>query len=264
MITIIPATPLLAREYAEANSQPMVGWRNVLAEGTLENAGGTGNMRENALEENTVDYWNVGVGNTLRTTYFTTRVADFCFIAAHDLAGSEFRVQRYNGSSWSTVATVTPATNDPFMVLFPRENREGWGIQAETGRNIGVAWIGPRTIIPGGVVPGYAPVWASRMVNKWGGGTRRGHWLGQRVDSVTARLNAQFMPIPLSFVQAGMREFGDRYNDGRAFVWASAPGVFTDDVAYCWAEEGAMFSPTPLAGGELCDLSLTMTAYCEP
>lgn len=250
--------------YAEANTQPMVGWRNVLREGTLQSAGGTGNARENALDENTVDYWQASAGNVLRSIYDSTVTADFALIAAHTLAGSPISVQSYNGTAWSTVVTATPATNDPFLIIFPSASALGWGLKTDNAGILGVAWIGPRIVIPGGVTPGYAPVWASRMVSKWGGGTRRGHWMGQRVDAVTARIAPNFMPIPHDFALNDMRDFRERYNDGRAFVWAAAPSVFPEDVAYCWAEDGEIFQPVPLAGGDLCTLSLAMTAYCEP
>jgi hypothetical protein len=185
-------------------------------------------------------------------------------IAAHDLVGALVTVQKWDGTTWTDVASATPTTKDPFMILFPSTAALGWGLQIGSAGTLAVAWIGPRIVIPGGVTPGYAPVWASRMVSKWGGGTRRGHWMGQRVDAVTARLAPNFMPVTHSFALNDMRAFRERYNDGRAFVWAAAPSVFPEDVAYCWAEDGEIFQPTPLAGGELCSLSLAMTAYCEP
>jgi hypothetical protein len=92
----------------------------------------------------------------------------------------------------------------------------------------------------------------------------RGHFLGQRRRSAGASLSAQFMPISHDFALNSMRAFRDVYNDGDPFVWASAPSVFSEDVAYCWADKGAVFSPSILAGGQLCDLTLQMRAYCEP
>ena len=264
-ISISPATPAEAAAYAELNAQPMVAWDNLLARGTLENATlPTGTPRLNAVSENTVDFWQQATGANLRATFAGAEAADVAFVAAHDLAGKTFTVQAFNGSTWINVASYVVPDNNPFMVVFPRQSRTGWGIATSAASIIGVAWIGPRVIIPGGVTPGYAPIWASRQVNKWGGGTRRGHWLGQRVDSVTAQLSATFMPIPYSVADVTLRSFGERYNEGRAFVWASAPGIFNRDVAYCWAEDGAVFNPTIMAGGDLCELSLDMTAYCEP
>lgn len=264
-ITIVAASPAAAAAYAELNAQPMVAWDNVLARGTI--ASGTlptAAPRLNAVSENTVDFWQPTAADTLRATFAGAEAADVAFFAAHNLGGKTIKVQAYNGAIWIDVATYAVPNNQPFMIVFPNQSWTGWGIHVSAACIIGVAWIGPRVTIPGGVVPGYSPIWASRQVSKWGGGTRRGHWLGQRVDAITAQLSATFMPIPYSVADVTLRSFGTRYNDGRAFVWASAPGIFSRDVAYCWAEDSAVFAPTIMAGGDLCELGLSMTAYCEP
>jgi hypothetical protein len=124
-----------------------------------------------------------------------------------------------------------------------------------------VAWIGPRLVIPGGVVPDYTPVWAAHRVEKYPGVTRRGHFRGQRIERTGASLAAQFMPLEHDFALISMADFRRHYNEGRAFIWASAPRLFQEDVAYCWAPEDATFAPAIRAGGDLVNLSLTMEAY---
>lgn len=167
-------------------------------------------------------------------------------------------------STWHVVGWATPTDNDPFLMVFPNVAAIKWRLSVSAACIIGVAWIGPRIVIPGGVVPGYTPIWAARQVNKWGGGTRKGHWLGQRVDMVTATLSPQFMPITYDFAATTLKQFRARYNEGRAFVFASAPGVFGEDCAYCWAEDGESL-PAPIgAGAVYTDLSFNVTAYCEP
>jgi hypothetical protein len=254
-----------APSYAEANAQPMVAWDNLLARGTI--ASGTlptGAPRLNAVDENTTDFWQPTGADTLRATMAGSEAADCAFFAAHTLSGRVVKVQYFNGSIWVDQATVTPTDNDPFLIVFPTRSATGWGISVDGACIIGVAWVGPRIVIPGGVVPGYTPVWAARSVKKWGGGSRRGHWLGQRVDMVTANLSPQFMPVPYAFAFTTLAAFRARYNEGRAFVWASAPSVFTEDCAYCWAEDGESL-PAPISTGAIyTDLSMNVTAYCEP
>jgi hypothetical protein len=251
--------------YAENNAQPMVSWDNLLARGTIASASlPTDAPRLNAVSENTVDFWQPTGADTLRATMAGSEPADCAFFAAHNLSGRVVKVQYFNGTIWVDQATYTPTSNDPFLIVFPTRSATGWGVSVDGACIIGVAWIGPRIVIPGGVVPGYTPVWAAREVNKWGGGTRRGHWLGQRIDSVTANLSPQFMPIPYAFADVTLDAFRTRYNEGRAFVFASAPGIFTRDCAYVWAVDGESL-PAPIsAGGIYTDLSFNVTAYCEP
>lgn len=251
--------------YAENNAQPMVAWDNLLARGTITN--GTlpaGAPRLDAVDENTADYWQPTGADTLRATMGGSEAADCAFFAAHTLAGLTVKVQYHNGSTWVDLATVVPATNEPFLIVFPTTSATQWGVSVSGACIIGVAWIGPRVVIPGGVVPGYTPVWAAREVKKWGGGTRRGHWLGQRVDMVTAHLTPQFMQVPYDFAATTLKAFRARYNEGRAFVFACAPSIFPDDCAYVWAEEGESL-PAPISAGAVyTDLSFNVTAYCEP
>jgi hypothetical protein len=251
--------------YAEANAQPMVAWDNLLARGTITNGSlPAGAPRLDAVDENTADFWQPTGADTLRATMVGSEAADCAFFAAHTLAGRTVKVQYFNGSTWVDQATVVPTDNSPFLIIFPTRSATGWGISVDGACIIGVAWIGPRIVIPGGVVPGYTPVWAAREVRKWGGGTRKGHWLGQRVDMVTANLTPQFMQVPYDFAATTLKAFRARYNEGRAFVFASAPSVFPEDCAYVWAEEGESL-PAPISAGAIyTDLSFNVTAYCEP
>lgn len=266
MIHIVPASPLLMGQYAEANAQPMVSYRNLLTEGTVASAGlPVAAPRADAITESTAEYWQPeSVPDTLRATMASTEIADVCFIGAHTLgtAGAALAVQYYDGAAWQTITTVTPTDDQPFMVLFPRRTATGWGIQV-TGAvaQIGLAWIGPRFIIPGGVQPDYQPIWATRRVEKFPGVSRRGHFTGQRIERVGASVSASFMPLDHDFALYTMADFRQHFNEGRAFIWAPAPGVFSRDVAYVWAADGETLGHSILAGGDLVTFSMRMEAY---
>lgn len=261
IVIVADASPV----YAENNAQPMVSWDNLLARGTIASATLPADApRLNAVDENTVDFWQPTGADTLRATFGASEAADCAFFAAHTLSGRTVKVQYYNGSIWVDLATVVPTTNEPFLIVFPNRSATGWGVSVDGACIIGVAWIGPRIVIPGGVLPGYEPVWAAREIKKWGGGTRRGHWLGQRADMVTAQLTPQFLQVPYDFSANTLAAFRKRYNDGRAFVFASAPSIFLDDCAYVWAEDGESL-PSPISAGAVyTELSFNVTAYCEP
>lgn len=258
-ITILPGTPA----YDELNSQPMVAYRNLLAEGTITDALlPSGAPRADAVTEDTSEYWAPSGSSSLRCTLAGAETASVAFFDAHTM-GSEGRtltLERFDGT-WQTITTYAPPNDDPFMIVFPDESRTGYGISVSGACQIGVAWIGPRLVIPGGVVPDYAPIWASKRVEKFPAVTRRGNFRGQRIERSGASLSAEFMPVTHTFALSDMADFRDHFNDGRAFVWASAPRVFPEDCAYCWADQDRTLSMTIRAGGDLVNLSMAMEAY---
>lgn len=255
--------------YKEANAQPTVIYRNLMAEGTITNSTlPTTAPRANAVSEGTFDYWlPASVPDTLQCTFGGAQTADGCLIAGHTLgsAGATVNVQYYNGSSWVTLVSATPTDNDPILLLWPARSATGWGIQITTAvAQISALMIGPRLGIPGGIVPGYTPQWASRVITKYPGVSRRGQYFGQRVERAGLSMSASFMPIEYSYALTTMAGFRKHYDDGKAFAWASAPSVFGEDCAYVWAPEGAVIRMPVLAGGQLVNLSIDMEGYAEP
>lgn len=263
MITIVASA---VPSYLDANAQPMVSYVNNLAEKALINGALPAvNPRDNAVTESTADFWqSTGADQLTTVTSGGLLSADIAFFAAHNLSGKTVTVLRWNGSSWVSVASVVPVSNDPFMIVFPSVSATGWGFSVSAAAQVGVAWIGPRLVIPGGVVPGYKPVWASRAVKKLGGGSRRGHWMGQRIEAVTAEIRADFTPQEFTFVDVTLADFIRHFEDGLPFIWASSPSFFNRDCAYCWAENEDRVEASILAGGHLCSLSMRMMAYAEP
>lgn len=255
-----------APSYREANAQPMVMFRNLLAEGAITNASlPAATPRANAVTESTFDYWQPAtVPETLRATLGSAQAADGAFFAAHTLgtAGATLTVQYFDGSTWQTQASFAPTTNDPFGFIWPSRSATGWGIQI-TGAvaQVGVAWVGPRLVIPGGVLPDYVPIWASRRIEKYAGVSRRGQFFGQRIERAGARLSPSFMDVPYSFALTSMAAFRTHYNEGKAFVWASAPGVFPEDAAYVWAADDEVLTTPIRSAGDWCGLSMNVEAF---
>lgn len=252
--------------YIEANAQPMVMFRNLLAEGTMTNPTlPTTAPRANAVTGSTFDFWQpTAVPDTLRVTLGAATAADGAYIAAHTLgtAGATLTVQYFDGTTWQTQATFAPTNNKPFGFIWPSRSATGWGIQISGAvAQIGVAFIGPRLVIPGGVLPDYVPIWAATEVQRQAGISRRGQFFRQRIESRSARLQPSFMDVPHSFALTDLATFRDHYNDGKPFVWASAPSVFPQDNAYVWASDNASLRSPIRAGGIWCGLSMDLEAY---
>lgn len=251
--------------YDELNAQPMVSYRNLLAEGTITDALlPTVGPRADAVTQDTSEFWLPTASATLRSTLAGSETAAVCFIAGHTLGslGRTLTVERFNGT-WQTITTYAPTNDDPFAIIFPDESRTGFGIGVDGACQIAVAWLGPRLVIPGGVVPDYVPIWAAERLEKFPGVTRRGHFRGQRIERAGASLSAQFMPVTHTFALSDMADFRDHYNEGNAFVWAAAPSVFPRDIAYCWADQDKTLGVSIRAGGNLVNLSIAMEAYVE-
>lgn len=268
MIHIV-APPAPSAAYSAANINPMVAYENLMAEGTLVDALlPTGGPRIDATTEDTDEFWlTSGTNTTCRTTLVSPKAADVCFVANHTLGsrGATFTLQYRSGGVWNTLWSFAPENDDPFMVVFPNRTADGWGVQVSTdATQIGVLWIGPRVVIPGGITPDYQPIWARHRVEKLPGVTRRGHFKGQRIERVGGSMEAVFMPVPHDFALVTMRGFRKHYNEGKAFVFASSPSRFAEDFAYCWATEDAAFSPFILAGGGLAQFTITAETYVEP
>jgi len=260
MIVIVPGTPA----YDELNAQPMVSYRNLLAEGTITDALlPSGAPRADAVTQDTSEYWAPTGSDTFIVTMAAPEAADCAFFAAHTLSGVLVSIQYNAGAGFVEITNYTPTSNDPFMIVFPETTAGTWAFTVSAACQVGVAWIGPRLVIPGGVVPDYVPVWAAERLEKFPAVTRRGHFRGQRIERAGASLSAQFMPITHTFALSDMADFRDHFNEGNAFVWASAPGVFTSDVAYCWADQDKTLSMAIRAGGNLVNLSMQMEAYVE-
>jgi hypothetical protein len=259
MITILAGSAA----YNELNAQPMVSYRNLLAEGTITDALlPSGAPRADAVTQDTSEYWAPTAAATLRSTLGSSQTAAVCFIDAHTLGsnGRTLTLERFDGT-WATITTYAPTTDEPFAIVFPDESRTGFGIGVNGACQIGVAWVGPRLVIPGGVVPDYIPIWAAKRIEKFPAVTRRGHFRGQRIERSGASLSAQFMPVTHTFALSDMADFRDHFNEGNAFVWASAPSVFPRDIAYCWADQDRTLAMSIRAGGNLVNLSMQMEAY---
>lgn len=258
-VTIVSSS---APSYIEENAQPFVSWRNLLAEGTITDAAlPTVGPRQNAVSVDTVSQWKPTGSATLRAAIAET--ASIAFFARHTM-GSNSRTLKiqYDDAGWVDLVTITPTDDQPFGVIFPDRTPSGWGVEVSGACEIGVAWIGPRLVIPGGVVPDYTPLSGARRVDIQAGLGRTGGFLGQRRLGVSAELTAQLMPLERTFVDSDMAGFRSAYTEGKPFVWSPSPGVF-DEIAYCVNTAG-QFGHSIRAGGDLCNLTLNMAAYCEP
>lgn len=245
-----------------------VAYRNILAEGTLVPSSQTPDgFAANALGPQTYDFWTpAAMPATLSVVLPVAVDCDCAAIIAHTLgsAGATVHVEgSLTGASWVTVSAVTPTDNRDLIMLFAAEvPYPRWRIRitGPTAPAIGIAWIGPRFIIPDGVAAGYVPLNMALSVDLLPNITRGGQFLGNRVQKVGASTAINLAAQERWWVQSEAAPFIAHYNAGKPFLWMSCPDLFEEDGHYCW-RAGETLSANFGAGAVWADLSMTVAAY---
>lgn len=247
-----------------------VAYRNVLTEGTLSWSSQTADgAAANALGPQTYDFWTPASLPAMLTVTLAEAVdCDCAAIIAHTLgsSGATVQVQARNGTDpWVTFSTVTPADDRDIFVLFADlagTAYDQWRIRitGSTAPAVGIAWIGPRLIIPDGVQAGYVPLNLALSVELMPNITRGGQFLGNRVQKVGASTSLSLARQHRHWVQEDAAPFIAHYNAGKPFLWLSCPELLPDDAHYVW-RAGDTLSASYGAGSLWADMSMEVAAY---
>lgn len=247
--------------------RPAVLWHNLLADGTLTASGSAaGTFPANALGPQTYDGWaGDALPAWLAVELAAAAEADCCAIVAHNLGtmGATVIVEVWTGSAWAAVATATPAGDDPLMLIWPVTSAARWRLRV-TGAAVpwlGVVILGRRLIIPATIAPPYVPADLARRVDLEPQVSLGGHYVGATAWRQALELEAQFTPLPRSFVHgADMMAFADHYDHGGTFFWAGGAAVMPRDLAYCW-RRGDELRPANSPGDYWAAVTLRMAGY---
>lgn len=251
---------------ATAISASAVAYRNVLAEGTLSASSETADgFAANALGPQTYDAWvPASLPATLAVTLPEAEECDCAAIIAHTLgsAGATVDVQYYDGANWVTTQSVTPDDDRDVLMIFGGQESNQWRIRitGTTPPAIGIAWIGPRMIIPDGVQAGYVPLNLALSVDLMPNVTRGGQFLGNRVEMVGSSTSISLALQERWWVQSEAAPFIAHYNAGNPFLWLSCPDLHPEDGHYVW-RAGDVLSGSYGAGSMLVEMSMSVAAY---
>lgn len=161
-------------------------------------------------------------------------------IAAHNIGSqaANYAVQySSDGSSWITIHTETPLTDDDIFCVFPSVTARYWRLYfASAPASVGVFVVGGRLVFPHAPVAGYKPLHHARQYVKMFNDSIGGQFLGTRVMSVGAETEVNMGFFDRSWLEANIRPFETHYNQGGTFMYASSPSLYPLDVGYCRAK----------------------------
>lgn len=257
-----------AAAYALMNEMPMVLFENYLSTGTLSaSTEASDGAKENIADESTADFWTpTALPAWIETDAGSAVTVDCAAIVAHTLGseGATVEVQYYNGSGWTTVASVTPTDDEIILVLFGEETRQRWRfyITGTTVPSIGVGMIGQRFVFESNVVAPYTPIKMSEEIELLTSVTLGGNFLGNRVRRTGARTTVAFAPALATWVRGTLEPFRQHFNNGQPFVFASSPTFVPNDAAYCFRSDRAQpMNPTFAQDGLFMSFSMDVDAY---
>ena len=238
---------------------------NVFTNGTWFGWGG--GVRENALGDNTFDFWTSTstASAGISVDMGSPQSCDGIGIAAHNLGtvGATVQVQTSaNNSSWTTRLSVSPLTDTTIFGVFPVVSARYWRVIITDGPfSIGVLKLGRRIIIPSGVSLGHVAANHAERIELLSNDSIDGQFLNTRVIRRSGKVNLDFGIVPASFVENDMGVFEMRYNEGRAFFYAGSPLSLPKDVAYCKRPMGGSEMRPTYDGGELMTLAFEAQIY---
>lgn len=252
------------------NALPTILFDNLFADGTITaSTEATGFGKANAVTETTYDQWSpTALPATISSDLGAAASVDCAAVIAHDCftKGNTVLFQRSSdGSSWTTVDSVVPTDNSPILFLFDSINYRYYRFRFENGTVpfVGVVMVGARFTMPAGVVAPYTPMWAAKQYELLTSNSLGGHFLGNRIIRKSAETSVEFVNVSESFAESDLRDFMEHYNQGKAFVFASGPSVFSLDVGYCWRTQGGQIRPTFDETGSYMSVSMEVQCYVE-
>ena len=170
-------------------------------------------------------------------------------------------------SGWRDASDWVAPTDDTTLLIKHRISTAsaGWRIVVSgvTIPYIGICILGTPLVLPGGVRPGYTPIWQAQKVELLQSKSLGGQFLGNRILRQGAETSIGLVSFSRSFAEADLQPFKAWYNGGHAFIWASGPSIFTKDVGYCWRKPNAEMRPTFTETGNWVDVTMEVEAYVQ-
>lgn len=259
----------IQRTEVNSDSSPIILWDNTFKTGTVTATGETvGGEAENAIDDNTYDFWIPGgVPTALESVFGGNVTMSYAAVAAHTLGtnGNTLSVQYgTGGGSWVEITNVTPTDDSTIFIAFEETTADSFRfvVSGGTGPSVGVVFMGQAIRFDSGILPSYTPLYMAEEIELLVNKSMSGQFFGNRVIRKAALSNFSLNILDRSFVEgADFQNFRDHYNDGKPFFFASNPSELEDDTAYCWRQVGGELNPTFGNDGIFYNVDLSLEAY---
>ena len=255
-------------------TRPMVLWDNYLSYSTTTltaSSTATGTLVGNVATESTYDYWQgASTGAYITIDLGSAKTINSLGIVAHNIGSMTASVYlQYSDDNityTSITSTMSPSDDTPILAIFADATHRYWRIRLSGGTSapiLGPCLLGDRFVFPGGVMPPYTPIWQAQNVELLQAKTLGGQFVGNRVLRKGAETAISLVSVSKTFAESTIQPFKEWYNAGHAFLWASGPSVFTNDVGYVWRKPNAEMKPTFTETGNWVKLTMEVEGYVQ-
>lgn len=241
-------------------SNPLVLYDNFLIGSTP-----TVSAAEDALTESTYDPWAFSLDQTVTFDLGENKTFNsFALVGANNVGSVSLRVST-DDVTYTTVnlTDVLVPNSDCSLFLFNKRTARYFRV-VFTGSGTGSVrslWLSQSFEFPGGVGYNYTPPWMAQEKELLVSKTMNGQFVGNRVVSKGAMTSIPMVSEERSFIEEDLQPFMQHYNDGRPFIWAAGPAVFSKDVAYVWRQQGAEMKPTFDQSGNWMNFTMSIEGY---
>lgn len=229
-------------------NNPKVGYHNLVTVGNLTATSSQSDYPiSNASNPSTREIWK---SNSLSVQYVTVTVtaeADYVGIARHNLASAGVSVMLQStddGSVWDDVAEFIPADDDPFIILFDKEVKEGYRLKLtpdEEYPTIGVIYLGEILTLQRRIYIGHTPITYGRVSTVSNGRSETGEYLGRITRNTYREATIQQQNVDPDFYRESMEPWIESAIS-EPFFFAWRPEDYPDEVGYVWATGDAQMS----------------------
>ena len=239
---------------------PIVLFNNLLTDSTPSVS-----EAESALTESTYDAWNFDLDQTVTFDLGAAREFNsFAIVGGRGTGDVTLRTSTDNSTFTNITPTAIPTpTNDCTLFLFNQRNVRYFRVRfiGSGPASVRSLWLSKAFEFPGGVGYGYTPPWMAQEKELLVSKTLNGQFVGNRVVSKGAMTTIPMIAEERTFVEDDLQPFMQHYNDGRPFIWAAGPTVFTKDTAYVWRQQNSEMKPTFDQSGNWMSFSMAVEGY---
>lgn len=218
---------------------PRIGWRRLTGTVTATNEA-AGYAATNATNSRTDTFWKPSaLSSRLTLDFGTAQDVSYCGVASHTIGSTatEISAQIWDGSSWISMATVTPTDDSPLFFLFGTRNvtQVRISLNGTTPPLVGVVFWGKVTEVPQKAV--YAPsvsMERAKVTEFSTNTTEGGQWAGRSVSRRYTTPKMQVDNLSESWIASEFDAFA-AYAEAEPFFVADKPLSYPKSAAYAWA-----------------------------